>query len=146
LGQVRGSLPSSGINKTWEDEFLEGKKLDEAVEILGYDVVALYPSLKLEFMIREIDRDMVLRIETMKAEEEKRKETELRNITMSLVIFMLEHQLILADLTLLMGEIDMLDRLKTQGIFLSTYNRYVDDITAMGDVKEKNKMENCSGY
>jgi hypothetical protein len=54
------------INKTWEKEFLDGKKLDEGVEILGYDVVTLYPALKLEFMIREIDRVMVLRIETMK--------------------------------------------------------------------------------
>ncbi len=61
------------INKTWKKEFFEGKKLDEGVEVLGYDVVALYPSLKLEFMIREIDRVMVLRIETMKGEEGKRK-------------------------------------------------------------------------
>jgi hypothetical protein len=30
------------INKEWEKEFLEGKKLDEGAEILGYDVVALY--------------------------------------------------------------------------------------------------------
>jgi hypothetical protein len=117
-------------------------------------------------MIKEIDRAMVLRIETTRGEEEKRKATELRNITMPLVIFMLEHQFcstigkdgeitvwrhvtcisigsacsgILANLTLLMGEMDMLDRLETKGIFLSTYNRYVDDITAISDVKEKNK-------
>ena len=85
---------------------------------------------------------------------------------MPLVIFMLEHQFcstvgkdgeitvwrqvtgisigsscsgILANLTLLMGEMDMLERLETKDIFLSTYNRYVDDITAIGEVKEKNK-------
>ena len=85
---------------------------------------------------------------------------------MTLVIFMLEHQFcstvgkdgeitvwrqvtgisigsscsgILANLTLLMGEMDMLERLETKDIFLSTYNRYVDDITAIGEVKEKNK-------
>ncbi len=80
------------INKTWEKEFLEGKKLDEGVEILGYDVVVLYPSLKLEFMIREIDRVMVLRIETMKRGEGKRKAITLRNITIPLLIFILEHQ------------------------------------------------------
>jgi hypothetical protein len=88
---------------------------------------------------------MVLRIETTKGEEEKRKATELRNITMPLIIFMLEQQFcstvgkdgeitvwrqvtgisigsscsgILANLTLLMGEIDMLDRLENKGIFL----------------------------
>ncbi len=44
-------------------------KLDEGVEILGYDVVALYPSLKLKLMIKEIDRAMVLRVETKKGEE-----------------------------------------------------------------------------
>ena len=153
------------INKTWEKEFSEGKKLNEGVEILGYDVVALYPSLKLEFMVRMIDKAMVLRIETKKGEE-KEKAIQLRNIIMPLVIFMLEHQFcstvgkdgkktiwrqvtgisigsscsgILANLTLLMAEIDMLDKLETQGIILSAYNRYVDDITAINDVKEKNK-------
>ena len=153
------------INKTWEKEFSEGMKLDEGVEILGYDVVALYPSLKLEFMIKEIDRAMVLRIETKKGEE-KRKAIELRKITIPLIIFMLEHQFcstigkqgektvwrqvtgisigsscsgILANLTLLMGEIDMLGRLETKGVVLSIYNRYVDDITAISDVKDKNE-------
>ncbi len=39
-----------------------------------------------------------------------------------------------------MGEIDMLDRLETKGIVLNTYNRYVDDITAIiSDVREKNE-------
>jgi hypothetical protein len=54
-----------GMNKTWEEEFLEGKKLDEGV---------------------------VLRIETMKGEEGKRKAIVLRNITIPLLIFMIEHQ------------------------------------------------------
>jgi hypothetical protein len=77
------------INKAWEKEFSEGKKLDEGVEILGYDVVALYPSLKLEFMVREIDRAMVLRIET-KEGKEKEQAIALRNVTMPLIIFMLD--------------------------------------------------------
>ena len=68
------------IRKVWEKEFSEGKKMDEGVEILGFDVVALYPSLKLEFMIREIDRAMVLRIESKKGEE-KDKAIALCNIT-----------------------------------------------------------------
>ncbi len=33
----------------------------------------------------------------------------------------------------------MLDRLETKGIVLSAYNRYVDDITAISDVREKNE-------
>ena len=166
---LNSTLPSAqileDINKTWEKEFSEGMKLDEGVEILGYDVVALYPSLKLEFMIKEIDRAMVLRIETKKGEE-KRKAIELRKITIPLIIFILEHQFcstigkqgektvwrqvtgisigsscsgILANLTLLMGEIDMLGRLETKGVVLSIYNRYVDDITAISDVKDKNE-------
>ena len=68
------------ISKVWEKEFSEGKKMDEGVEILGFDVVALYPSLKLEFMIREIDRAMVLRIESKKGAE-KDKAIALCNIT-----------------------------------------------------------------
>ena len=44
-----------------------------------------------------------------------------------------------ANLTLLMGEMDILDRLETKGMVLITYNRYVDDITTISDVKEKNE-------
>jgi hypothetical protein len=43
-------------------------------------------------MISEIDRVMVLRIETMKGEEGKRKAIALRNTTIPLLIFILEHQ------------------------------------------------------
>ena len=64
--------------------------MDEGVEILGYDVVTLYPSLKLEFMIREIDRSMVMRIETMKGTE-KVNPISLCNVTIPLIIFMLSH-------------------------------------------------------
>jgi len=47
--------------------------------------------VKLEFMVREIDRAMVLRIET-KEGKEKEQGIALRNVTMPLIIFMLEHQ------------------------------------------------------
>jgi hypothetical protein len=40
-----------------------------------------------------------------------------------------------------MGEMDIPDRLETKDIVLSTCNRYVDDIRAIGDVKDKNKKE-----
>ena len=65
--------------------------MDEGVEILGYDVVALYPSLKLEFRIRQIDRAMVSRMESKKGAEND-KATALRTKTIPLIIFMLQHQ------------------------------------------------------
>jgi hypothetical protein len=37
------------------------REIDRAT-LIGFDVVALYPSLKLEFMIREIDRAIYTRI------------------------------------------------------------------------------------
>ena len=37
----------------------------------------------------------------------------------------------------MMGEIDVLDRWEAKGIVLSTYNRYVDDVTAISDVREQ---------
>ena len=40
----------------------------------------------------------------------------------------------LANLTLLMGEMDMLDKLEREGIHLSLYNRYMDDISIIVDV------------
>ncbi len=73
------------------EEVQRKRKRSKGPTTLGYDVVALYPSLKLEFKIKEIDRAMVLRIETKKGEE-KQKAMELRNISMPLIIFMLEHQ------------------------------------------------------
>jgi hypothetical protein len=44
---------------------------------------------------------------------------------------------ILANLTLLMGEIDMSDRLETKGIVLITCKRCVEDITVISDVGQK---------
>ena len=40
------------ISQSWEKELSEGKKVYEGVEIIGYEVVDLYPSLKLEFTQR----------------------------------------------------------------------------------------------
>ena len=59
--------------------------MDEGVEILVHDVVVLYPSLKLEFMIRKRDRAMVMRIEKKKATEKEKTTTLLHNITVDIV-------------------------------------------------------------
>ena len=58
--------------------------MDEGVEILVHDVVVLYSSLKLEFMIRKRDRAMVL-IEQKKATEKEKTTTLLHNITVDIV-------------------------------------------------------------
>jgi len=36
-----------------------------------------------------------------------------------------------------MGQIDMLDTLEREGIYLSLYNRYMDDISTITDVINK---------
>jgi hypothetical protein len=43
----------------------------------------------------------------------------------------------LTNLTLLMGEIDMLDKLEREGIYLNLYDRYMDDISIIADVINK---------
>ena len=43
----------------------------------------------------------------------------------------------LANLTLLMGEIDMLDKLEREGIYMKLYSRYMDDISIITDVMNK---------
>ncbi len=43
----------------------------------------------------------------------------------------------LVNLTLLMGEIDMLDKLEREGIYLVLYSRYMDDIRIITDVINK---------
>ena len=47
------------------------KKLDERVETIRYDVVALYPWLTLKFMVREIHGATVLSIETQEGTEKE---------------------------------------------------------------------------
>ena len=69
--------------------------MDEGVEILVHDVVVLYSSLKLEFMIRKRDRAMVLMIrkrdramvliEKKKATEKEKTTTLFHNITVDIV-------------------------------------------------------------
>ena len=129
----------------------------------------MYPNLKIAYIIKEIDRAMLLRIDLKDSVADKRKAEELRQIIIPMIIFMLEHQFVivgvegggekggereifrqgegisigsscsdtLANLTLLMGEIDMLDKLEREAIYLSLYNRYMDDISTITDMINK---------
>jgi hypothetical protein len=45
----------------------------------------------------------------------------------------------LTNLTLLMGEIDMLDKLEKEGIYLNLHSRYMDDISIITDVIKRRK-------
>jgi len=54
---------------------------------------ALYPSLKIQYVIREIDTLLVERIDSRKGEEKKGAEA-LREIVIPLFIFQLQHQIV----------------------------------------------------
>ena len=57
----------------------------------------MYPSLKREYVIKEIDRQLVDRQERQRGEEEKKDEDRLRKVLMPMLIFGLEHQLVAVD-------------------------------------------------
>ena len=157
------------INSEWQDAFRKGERKGAGVEIIGFDITAMYPNLKIAYIIKEIDRAMLLWLDMKDNEDEKKKAQELRQIIIPMIIFMLEHQFVivgiegggerggereifrqgegigigsscsgtLANLTLLMGEIDMLDKLEREGIYMSLYSRYMDDISIIADVMNK---------
>ena len=157
------------INAEWQDAFRKGERKGAGVEIIGFDITAMYPNLKIAYIIKEIDRAMLLWLDLKADETEKEKAEELRQIIIPMIIFMLEHQFVivgiegggekggdreifrqgegigigsscsgtLANLTLLMGEIDMLDKLEREGIYMSLYSRYMDDISIIADVMNK---------
>jgi hypothetical protein len=80
-------------------------------------------------------------------ETEKGKTEELRQIILPMINFMIvigsNSSDILATLTHLMGERYMLDKLEREGIYLILYSRYMDDISIIVDVinkEDKGKM------
>ena len=149
--------------KRWDEEHKNPypSLWEERVEIETWDVSALYPSLKIQYVVREIDTLLVERIDTRKGEEKKRAEA-LREIVIPLIIFQLQHQIVyvlsdereekeeklfywqkegvgignvasgaLANGTLLVGERKMLKEMKEQGHRVLLYKRYIDDILAI---------------
>jgi len=59
---VRWAYKKNKKKNVFSFSFLKKKRTEEVSREEGFGVVALYPSSKLEYMVREIDRVMVLRI------------------------------------------------------------------------------------
>ena len=141
----------------WEREELE----DQSIYLYTADVEALYPSLSIEYIIREIDTIFIHLIET-KTGEEKEETSRLREMCLPLLIFMLEHQFLyvrsegkkeeeskiwywqhhgisigssastgIANLVLKVGEMRMLKRLSQKEGEILYYKRYIDDIICL---------------
>ncbi len=51
------------INEEWQEAFRKGERKGLGVEVIGFDVTAMYPNLKIAYTIKEIDRAMLLRID-----------------------------------------------------------------------------------
>jgi len=81
--------------KVWEEEHTNPYPglWEERVEIETWDVSALYQSLKIQYVITEIDTLLVERIDSRKGEEMKGVEA-LREIVIPLIIFQLQHQIV----------------------------------------------------
>ena len=74
------------INVEWQDAFRKGERKGVGVEVIGLDFTVMYPSLKIAYIIKEIDRAMLLRIDVKDDESEKKKAEELRQIIIPMII------------------------------------------------------------
>ena len=63
----------------------------EVVEFATWDIKAMYPSLRHDFVIREID-EAIIRVIKKKEGKGKERVKRLREIVMPLLIFALQHQ------------------------------------------------------
>jgi hypothetical protein len=82
-------------------EYVDLSDGDGMIEILSFDVVAMFPSLQWQFVVREIDTIMKDREERAGSdedvghrEEERVKVRKLREIVIRLLIFILQHQFV----------------------------------------------------
>ena len=153
------------INEQWRQENARGEKWEDSVDVETWDIAAMYPSLKIAYIVKEIDTSLCERIQ-QKQGEDKEKARALREIVMPLLIFMLEHQFVyvtseglegeekifywqkegigigssasgaIANLTLVGGERIMLGKLKEEGHMILLYKRYMDDIFAVIENKK----------
>jgi len=55
-------LEKTWINERWEEEYRKNEKQGEEIMIASWYIAAMYPSLKLEYIVREVDTLLVERI------------------------------------------------------------------------------------
>ena len=84
---INSSLPYARridkINEEWQEAFRKGERKGLGVEVIGFDVTAMYPNLKITYIIKEIDRTMLLRIDLKDNVVDKQKAEELRHVRAS---------------------------------------------------------------
>ena len=84
------------INTRWRDEgasWQADQHRATNVGLASWDIKAMYPSLKHEYIIRSVDEALVLRISQSQGEDRKRAER-LREVVMQLLMFSLQHQFV----------------------------------------------------
>ena len=81
------------LNNTWDNTDENYYRREDEIEVYTWDVAAMYPNLKIAYIVKEIDERIVERIGRLKGEERVSAET-LREIVMPLMIFMLEHHFV----------------------------------------------------
>ena len=82
------------LSARWQDEGAPesaGFHEDEVVEFVSWDICAMYPNLKHEFVIREID-EAIMRVIRKKVGKEKVEKEALREVLMPMLVFALQHQ------------------------------------------------------
>ena len=82
------------LNARWQDEGATesaGAHEDDVVEFVSWDITAMYPNLKHEFVIREID-EAIMRVIKKKVGKDREEKEALREVLMPMLIFALQHQ------------------------------------------------------
>jgi hypothetical protein len=153
------------IAKMWVGGDRQGQGGDEIIEMCTLDIEAMYPALKREYIIEQIDTRLWERIQRAQSLETKTQAVKMRELIMPMLIFTLEHQFVyvlsegeaeekvfyyqkqgigigssasgaIANLTLLAGEYAMLERMRTGGLRIMLYKRYIDDIYCIAVKRE----------
>jgi hypothetical protein len=87
------------LNNKWDNTDEKYYKREDEIDVHTWNVAAMYPNLKISYIVKEIDeriveritRLIVERITRLKGDERERAEMR-REIVMALMIFMLEYQ------------------------------------------------------
>jgi hypothetical protein len=66
------------INEECREAFRKGERKGLGVEVIGFDVTVMYSTLKFSYIIKEIERSILLRIDLKDDVTDKEKAEELR--------------------------------------------------------------------
>jgi len=82
------------INQRWEEEYNKNEKQRDEIMLASWDISAMYPSLKIGYILRDMDTLLVERIGLKPSGATRNGAKKLREVVNSRFIFILQHQFV----------------------------------------------------